>query len=129
MRALRTFTLLIALAGASTAHADAEQAPPMSEIHSEKLLAFFNELVDQTVKNAAECQALASAVDGVVNRHLNTIQMMWATKKAKQKFPKDVQEKLDKRAVEMVSALRRCLDDDRVKAAFGRMKVPKDKQP
>jgi hypothetical protein len=128
MRALRTFTLLIALAGASTAHADVEQAPPMSVVDSEKLLAFFNELVDHAVKNAADCQALASAVDGVVNRHLNTIQMTWAARKAKKKIPEDVQEKMDRRAFEMVGALRRCWDDDRVKAAFKRMKVPADKK-
>jgi hypothetical protein len=129
MRALRIFTLLIALAGASTAHADAKKETPLSAVHAEQLLAFFNELVDHAVKNSADCQALATEVDGVVNRHINTINMMWVARKSKQTVPKDVQEKLDRRALEMVDALRRCWDDDRVKAAFKRMKPPKQYKP
>lgn len=126
MRALRTFTLLIALAGASTAHADAEKPETsLSEARAERLLAFFNELVDHTVQHAADCPALATAVDGVVNRHINTIQMTWEARRAKQTVPKDVQEKMDKRAPELVGALRRCWADARVKAAFQRMKAPK----
>jgi hypothetical protein len=130
MRALRTFTLtlLVALcgAGASSARADAKKETPLSAAHAEQLLAFFNELVDESVKNAADCEALANAVNGVVTRRINTIQMMWASKKAKQTVPKDVQEKMDRRAFEMVGALRRCWDDDRVTAAFKRMKAPKE---
>jgi hypothetical protein len=126
MRVLRTVTLLIAMAGASTARADAKQETPLSAEHAGKLLAFFHELVDEAVKNAADCQALAGAVDGVVTRHIDTIQMMWAAKNEKQTVPKDVQAKLDKRALEMVGALRRCWDDDRVKKAFERMKAPKE---
>jgi hypothetical protein len=128
MRALRTFTLLIALAGASTAHADAEKETTLSESRVERLLAFYNELVDHSVKHAADCPALATAVDGVVNRHINTIQMMWDARRAKQTVPKDVQEKMDKRAPELVGALRKCWADGRVKAAFGRMKAPQPKQ-
>jgi hypothetical protein len=130
MRALCTFTLLIALtgAGAGVARADAEKETQLSAVHAEKLLAFVNELVDESVKNANDCAALASAVDGVVNRQINTIQMMWAARKAKQTVPKDVQEKLDRRAREMVDALRKCWNDDGVKAAFKRMKPPKSMQ-
>ncbi len=131
MRALRTLTLLIALAaGASPAHAQAEAgpAPQLSAAQAEKLLAFYNELVDQVAKNAADCQALAGAVDGVVTRHIDTVHMMWDARKAKLAVPRDVQAKLDARAPEMVGALRRCWDDDRVKAAFKKMKVPDDKK-
>jgi hypothetical protein len=135
MRALRTFTLLIALAGASTACADgkakaeaeAEATRQISEVQSEKLLGLFNELVDHAVKHAADCPALATAADGVVNRNINTIQMLWAAKKAKKAIPPDVQAKMDQRALELVGALRKCWDDDRVKAAFKRMKLPTDK--
>jgi hypothetical protein len=127
MRALRTFTLLIALAGAGTAHAEGKQEP-LSAQHAEQLLAFYKELVDTSVKNAADCAGLASAVDGVVTRHINTIQMMWAARKQKKTVPKDVQEKLRARATEMVESLRRCWEDDRVKDAFKRMKEPKPKQ-
>jgi hypothetical protein len=127
--ALRIVTLLIALAGAGTAgtaHADAtKEATPLSAADSEKLLAFFGELVDTAAKHAADCAAQAGAVDGVVTRHLNTLQMMWAARKAKKVVPRDVQEKLDKRALEMVSALRKCWDHDGVKKAFQRMKPPK----
>ena len=126
MRALRTITLLIAMAGASTARAEAKQETPLSAEQADKLLVFFNELVDESVKHAADCQALAGAIDGVVAKHTGTIQMTWAAKKAKQTVPRDVQAKLDQRALEMVGALRRCWNDDRVKAAFAKMKPPKE---
>jgi hypothetical protein len=125
----RIVTLLIALAGAGTAgsaHADVKQEVPLSAADSEKLLAFFDELVDTAAKHAADCAAQAGAVDGVVTKHLNTLQMMWAAKKAQKVVPKDVREKLDKRALEMVSALRKCWDHDGVKKAFQRMKPPKE---
>ena len=124
MRALRTVTLLIALACASTAHADAEKAPPIPAAHVEKMLAFYNELVDESVKHAADCAALATALDGVVTRQINTLNMMWAARRAKKTLPRDVQAKMEQRARELVGALRRCLEDDRVKATFKRMKLP-----
>jgi hypothetical protein len=117
---------LIALAGASTARAEAPKEKPLSAEHAEKLLAFFNELVDESVKNAADCQALAGAVDGLVTRQINTVNMMWGLKKAKQVVPPDVQSKMTKRAPEMVGALRKCWNDEGVKAAFARMRPPKD---
>lgn len=127
MRALRTAALLIALTASSTAYANAEQEP-LSDTDADKLLAFYNELVDHAARNAADCPALGSAVDGVVTRHLNTIQMSWAAKKAKKVVPKPVQEQLDRRAGELVTALRKCWDHDGVKAAFKRMKPPKEKK-
>lgn len=130
MRALRTLTLLIALASTSTAYAQAEAgpAPELSAADAAKLLAFYNELVDHGAKHAADCGPLASALDGVVTRHMDTIQMMWAAKKAKQVVPKDVQAKLDARQGELVGALRGCWADDRVKAVFTRMKPPAEKK-
>jgi hypothetical protein len=130
MRALRTLTLLIALASTSTAYAQAEAgpAPEISAADAAKLLAYYNELVDHAVKHAADCGALASALDGVVSRHLDTIKMTWAAKKAKQAVPKDVQAKLDARQGEFVGALRRCWADARVKAVFQRMKPPAEKK-
>lgn len=128
MRALRTVTILIALAGAQTARAEGKQAEetPLSAIETEKLLAFFGELVDHAAKHASDCGALATAVDGVVHRHHNTIEMSWAAKKAKKTLPKDAQAKLDQRALEMVGALKHCWDHAGVKAAFKRMKPKKD---
>jgi len=140
MRALRSLTLLLALAGASTAYAEekaekaeknekkAEKEEQLSAAHAEQLLAFFNELVDTSVKNAADCQALATEVDGLVTRSINTVNMMWAMKKLKRVVPADVQAKMDKRGVELVGALRKCWTDERVTAAFKRMKLPKDEQ-
>jgi hypothetical protein len=129
MRALRTVTLVIALAGASTAYAEEAKKPtPMEATDVAKLLAFYNELVDHAVKHAAECAGLASALDGVVNRNMNTIQMTWAAKKAKKIVPPEAQQQLDKREREMVGALRRCWSDDRVKAVFKRMKIPDEKK-
>src|SRR5262245_53823956 len=111
--ALRTVALLIALAGATagSAYADSKKETPLSAADSEKLLAFFDELVNEAVKNAADCRALAGAIDGVVTRHLATVEMTWAAKEANQTVPKDVQAKMDKRAVELVGALRKCWGD------------------
>jgi hypothetical protein len=130
MRALRTLTLLIALASTSTAHAQAEvgPAPEISGADADKLIAYYNELIDEAAKHAGDCGALATALDGVVNRHLNTIQMTWAAKKAKKAVPKDVQAKLDARQGELVGALRGCWANDRVKAVFQRMKPPAEKK-
>ena len=127
MRALRTVTLLIVLAATSTARADAKQETPLSAAHAEQLLVFFNELVDESVKNASNCEALASAVDALVTRRINTVNMMWMMKKLKQTVPREVQEKMDRRAQEMVNALRKCWNDERVIAAFKRMQPPKQK--
>ena len=130
MRALRTVTLLIALTGASTAYAEEAKKPTQMEPDDVgKLLAFYGELVDHAVKHAADCAGLATALDGVVNRNLNTIQMTWASKKAKKTVPKEAQEQLDKRRFELVGALRKCWSDDRVKAVFKRMKAPEEKKP
>ena len=128
MRALRSLTLLFALAGASTAHAEDKKEKPLSAAHAEKLLVFFNELVDTSVKNAADCQALAGAVDELVTRNINTVNMMWAVKKLKHVVPEDVQAKLDKRGIELVGALRKCWNDKGVKDAFQRMKLPAEDQ-
>jgi hypothetical protein len=144
MRALRSLTLLLALTGASTAYAEEkaektekaekkaekedQQVKPLSAADAEQLLAFFNELVDTSVKNAADCQALATEVDGLVTRSSNTVNMMWAMKKLKRVVPADVQAKMDKRGVELVGALRKCWTDKRVTAAFKRMKLPKNEQ-
>jgi hypothetical protein len=128
MRAPRAAALLIALT-ASTAYAE-DKKEPLSEAQSEKLLAFYNELVDHAARNAAEadCPALGAAIDGVVNRNLNTLQMLWAAKKANKVVPKAVQEKLDQRAGELVGALRKCWGHDAVKAAFKKMKPPDEKK-
>jgi hypothetical protein len=126
--ALLTVTLLIALAGARAAHADVRQAP-LSAAEADRLVAFLDELVDTAARHAADCAAQAGAVDGVVTRHLNALQMMWAAKKANKGVPRDVQGRLNRRSKEMVDALRKCWDDQGVKAAFKRMKPPSDKKP
>src|SRR5689334_9659396 len=124
MRALRTATLVIALAGTGAAHADAPKEKPISPAQAEQLLAFFGELVDVSVKNATDCPALAAAVDGLVTRQIDTVNLMWRLKQDRQVVPPDVQSKLNRRAAEMVGALRKCWNDGAVKAAFARMKPP-----
>lgn len=126
MRAVRSLTLLFALAGASTAHAEEPKEKPMSAAHAEKLLAFFGELVDTAVKHSADCPTLATEVDGLITRNINTVNLMWANKKLKHSVPADVQKQLDQRGVELVGALRPCWNDARVKAAFKRMQLPKE---
>ena len=124
MRALRSLTLLFALAGASTAYAEDKKEKPLSAAHAEQLLAFFNELVDTSVKNANDCQALAGAVDGLVTRNINAVNMMWAVKRLKQVLPPDVQAKMNERGKALVGALRKCWNDQGVVEAFKRMKLP-----
>lgn len=130
MRALRTLTLLIALAGLSAgrAHAEAKKDTPLSAAESEKLLAFYDELVDQAAKTAGDCKAQAASVESIVARHKSTLELAWAAKKAKKTAPKEVQERLDKRAFELVDALRKCWADPAVKAAFQKMKPPEEKK-
>lgn len=126
MRAVRSLTLLFALAGASTAHAEEPKERPMSAEHAEKLLAFYRDLVDTVVKHSPDCPAVATEVDGLITRSINTVNMMWANKKLKHSVPADVQKQLNQRGVELVGALRPCWNDARVKAAFKRMQLPKE---
>lgn len=127
MRALSTFALLIALLCPAVALAEGEKADKtMSGAEAEQFLAFFNELVDAVSRSKADCGALATAVNGVVDKHRPALQLSWAAKKAEKQLPRDVQKSMDKRAKEMVAGLRRCLNDSGVKAAFARMRPPKE---
>jgi len=128
MRALRSLTLLFALAGAPAAHAEAKKPTPLSAEHAQKLLAFVGELTDTAVKHAGNCPTLATELDGFVTRNLDTVHLLWDVKRQKQIVPQDVQAKLDQRGVELVGALRACWNDERVKAAFQRLKLPKDEK-
>jgi hypothetical protein len=129
MRALRLATFFLALASASTAAADDKKETPLSADDTRKLIAFFDELVDQAVKNQADCRALAASVDGVITRHRETVEQSWAWKKDKKVLPKDAEQRMDQRSKEMVGALQRCWNDDGVKTAFKRMKPPKEAKP
>lgn len=126
MRALSTFALLIALLCPAVALAEGEKSDKtISGADAERFLAFYNELVDAVSRSKADCGALATAVGGVVDKNLPVLEMSWAARKAEKALPNDVRKSMDKRAKEMVTGLRPCLNDSGVKAAFERMKPPK----
>lgn len=125
MRALSIAALTIALSHPVAAFADGE--PPAKTIsgpEAEQFITFFLQFADAVTANRADCGALATAVNGVIDKNLPVLQASWAAKKAGQQLPRDVQKVMDKRATELVAGLRRCASDSAVKAAFARMKAP-----
>lgn len=130
MKLARTFTLILALAGASTALADTPaKAPPAGEKKAEppkaelsaadvaKVEKFFNEFVDAIVKNQDSCPKMATAINSVF-----TANEAWLSKLADsgKDLPESAKERMAKRNGEMMGAAMKCKDDKDVNTAMMR---------
>ncbi len=131
MKLLRTFTM-IALLGASTATAFAEQAPAKKDVKSEeisqadadKFLTFFNRFVDAIVQNKDNCPKMAGALNGVIDTNKDLIAKANEAKASGKKLPKALEEKMMARVKEMMPAMQKCGADKDVQAAIQRMDKP-----
>ena len=142
MKFVRTLSMIIALAGASTVYADTpakapaekkapDKAPAKEELSAAdaaKVEKFFNDFVDAIVKNQDACPKMATAINSLLNANEAWIAKMADSGKD---LPPSVKEKLAKRQGEMMTGVMKCKDDKDVNAAmmrfasFGKKKMDK----
>lgn len=141
MKLVRTFSMLIALAGASTAaFADtkapakpADKAPataPKAEVsaaEAAEVLAFFNKFADAIVVNKDSCPKMATAINGVIDTNAAFIKKANEMKASGKKLPKETEDKMQARMKDMMPAAMKCKDDAGVAAALKRMDDPSAK--
>jgi hypothetical protein len=150
MKLVRTFSMIIALAGATTAFADtkpadkkapeakpeakkdAPPAPPAQEIsaaEAEKVLAFFKQFSAAIIANKDSCPKMAVAINGVIDKNKDFIAKANAMKAEGKKLPKATEEKMGEEMKAMIPAVMKCKDDKDVNAAMQRMEKGGDKAP
>jgi hypothetical protein len=146
MKLVRTATLIIALAGATTVYAQAPQkapaekkapdakapadkaAPPAKEeisaAEAQKVLDFFNKFADAIVANKDSCPKMAVAINGVIDTNKAFIEQANKMKADGKKLPKAVEDKMGARMKEFLPMVMKCKDDKDVAAAMQRMDKP-----
>lgn len=133
MKLVRTLSMIVALAGASTVHAQApekkapapekkapEKAAPKEELSPadvKKAEAFFEEFFNAVVKNQDACPKMAPAINGVIDKHEAWLKKTMASGKD---MPQASKDKIQKRQGEMMGGVLKCKDDKDVQAAFQR---------
>lgn len=138
MRILRSFTIIAALAGASTALAEPKQKeapakapakeakpPPKAEVtaaEAERFLGFFNKFVDTVVATKDDCPKMATAMNKLIDKNQPIIRMATRAKAAGKDLPAATKEKMMGRAMkELVPAMQKCGADPKVQAALKRI--------
>lgn len=134
MQLVRSLVTALALSAlAAPVLADAPKAPPraakdeVSAAEAEKFLAFFNKFADAVIQNKDACPKMATAINGVIDTHQETIKLANEMKAANKKLPKAVEDKLTARLKDMFQAMVKCKDDAGVKAAMSRLDGPSKK--
>ena len=142
MKLVRTFSMFIALASASTVYAQGaakspakptEKAPAaaptkdageVSAAEAEQVLAFFNKFADAVMANKDNCPKMATGINGVIDSNAAFIKKANEMKNSGKKLPKATEEKMGARLKEMVPVMMTCKDDKAVAAALQRMDNP-----
>lgn len=133
MKLVGTLSIIVALAGASTVHAQApekkapapekkapEKAPPKEELSPadvKKAEAFFEEFFNAVVKNQDACPKMAPAINSVIDKHEAWLKKTMASGKD---MPQASKDKIQKRQGEMMGGVLKCKDDKDFQAAFQR---------
>jgi hypothetical protein len=146
MKLVRTLSMFIALAGASTVYAQAPKAPAekkapaadkapakapekapdkaappakeeMSPADVKKAEAFFDEFFDAVMKNQDACPKMATAINATLDKHQKWLETVLATGKD---VPQTTKDKMQKKQQEMMGGMMKCKDDKDVGAAFQR---------
>jgi hypothetical protein len=125
MKLVRTLSMFIALAGASTVYAQAPSKAPaekkapakeeMTPAEVKKAEAFFQEFYDAIMKNKDACPKMGAAINVVFDKHLP-----WLEKVAGKEMPQASKDKLQAKQGEMMGAVMTCKDDKSVQAAMQR---------
>jgi hypothetical protein len=139
MKLVRTFTMIIALAGASTVYAQAPKAPAtpekkapeadkkapadkpakeeLSKAEVEKAEKFFNDFYDAVMKNQDACPKMATAINALLDKHGDWLKKMAESGKD---MPQASKDKMQKKQTEMMGGMTKCKDDKDVQAAMQR---------
>jgi hypothetical protein len=125
MKLVRTLSMIIALAGASTAHAQTKapaekQAPAKEELGKAEVAKaekFFGELHGAVVKNQNACPKMATGINAVFDKYLPWLQKMAESGKD---LPQASKDRLAVKMNEMAEGIMKCKDDKGVQAAMQR---------
>jgi hypothetical protein len=120
MKLLRVLSMIAVLGASSLAIAE-EKREEVSQADAEKFLGFFNKFVDAVVGNKDACPKMATAINGVIDAHVDVLRTANAAREAKKKLPKSFEDKMMARVKEMMPAMQKCGTDKDVTAAIGRM--------
>lgn len=122
MKLVRTLSMLVALAGASTVHADskpAEKKPAKQEMtaaEAKKAEAFFNDLFNAVVKNQDTCPKMGPAINGVLDKHLPEVEKLEGKEP-----PQSFKDRMQAKQGELMGAMIKCKDDKGVQDAMQRL--------
>jgi hypothetical protein len=122
MQLVRTlsFMLALALAGASTVHAQSK-APAREELgkaDADKVEKFLGELHGAAVKHQGACPKMATALHAVLDKHLASVQKLAESGKD---MPQAAKDRSKKKLEELSAALAKCQDDKGVQSAWLRL--------
>jgi hypothetical protein len=142
MKLLRSFTIIAALAGASTVYAeDKKAAPPaakapdtkagagdkkdagteVSKAEAEEFYKFFEKFVDAIVANKDNCEKMAGAINGVIDSNMALVKKANEAKAAGKKLPKEMEQKMMEKVKVMMPGMQKCGTDKKVQDALKRM--------
>ena len=134
MKLVRSLSMIIALAGASTVHAQApakapaekkapeadKKAPAGNELSAadvQKAEKFFDELYVAVTKHQAACPKMATAISSLLDKHQDWLKKMAESGKD---MPQASKDKLQKKQNEMTTGVMKCKDDKDVQTAMQR---------
>lgn len=139
MKLVRTLSMFLALAGATTAYAqtapkapaekkapeaDKKAPPPPSDKKAEltpaevaKAEKFFDEFFNAVVKNQDACPKMATAINALLDKYGDWLKQMAESGKD---MPQSSKDKMQKKQNEMGTAMQKCLADEGVKTAMQR---------
>jgi hypothetical protein len=151
MKLLRSFTLIAALAGASTVYAETAKAPApaadkkapdkapaagagdkkdagqeISAAEADEFLKFFNKFVDAIVANKDNCEKMAGAINSVIDANMALVKKANEAKAAGKKLPKKLETEMMSSVKNMMPGMQKCGSDKKVQDALKRMDDKKD---
>jgi hypothetical protein len=126
MQLVRTLSMILALAGASTVHAQTkpppEKAAPAREelgkADADRVEKFLGELHAAAVKHQDACPKMATALGAVLDKHLRAVQKLAESGKD---MPQAAKDRSKKKLEELSAALAKCQDDKGVQSAWLRL--------
>jgi len=112
----------IGIANADDKAAQDRPAHEMSAADTAKWIGFFDKLVATVVKSSsATCEQLASDVNKVIEANQDAVAIARTAHSAGRRLPQSAQQHMMEGVKKMVPALKRCGQDDRVRAAFAKL--------
>jgi ElaB/YqjD/DUF883 family membrane-anchored ribosome-binding protein len=126
MKLVRTLSMIIALAGASTALADTptkapapteKKAPEFTKAEVNKAEKFFDDFYNAVVKNQDACPKMATAINTLLDKNEAWLKKMAESGKD---MPQSSKDKMQKKMQEMSTAMMKCKDDKGVQASMQR---------